>query len=73
MQETKPTTSQKKVFFSTMEKLKKSQELKKKIIPYLETHYPHLLANGMRKMRIKECCNHVTFRRYLESGDVKLV
>jgi hypothetical protein len=24
-------------------------------------------------MRIKECCNQVSFRRYLESGDVQLV
>lgn len=73
MTEIKPSPSQKKVYFSTMEKLEKSQKLKEQIIPYIEHHYPHLLENRLRSMRIRECCNQVSFRRYLETGDVQLV
>jgi len=58
---------QKKVFFSTMEKLRKSQSLKEKLIPYIQINYPSLLSNPTRKQRITECCNLVTFRRYLET------
>jgi hypothetical protein len=50
-----PNPKQKKVFFSTIEKLKKSQKLKEKLIPYLEENYPHLLQNKSRKQRIREC------------------
>jgi hypothetical protein len=70
---TQPTTEQKKVFFSTIEKLKKSQLMKAKLLPYIQETYPHLLNNPHRKQRITECCNLVSFRRYLESGDVQLV
>jgi len=73
MTEIKPSPSQKKVYFSTMQKLEKSQKLKEQIIPYIEEHYPHLLENRLRSMRIRECCNQVSFRRYLETGDVQLV
>ena len=68
-----PTTEQKKVFFSTINKLKKSQNLKEQLIPYIQTNYPQLLSNPARKQRITECCNLVAFRRYLETWDVKLV
>ncbi len=68
-----PNTAQKKVFYSTIDKFTKSQELKAKIIPYLETHYPWVLKNPNRKQRIRECCNMIAFRRYLETGDVQLV
>lgn len=71
--EVKPSAIQKKVFTSTINKFKRSQELKAKIIPYIETHHPHLLKNPNRRERIKECCNMVTFRRYLETWDVQLV
>ena len=67
------TQQQKKVFFSTMEKLKKSQRLKEQLIPYIQIKYPQLLSNPNRKQRITECCNLVTFRRYLETWDVQLV
>lgn len=62
-----PSQQQKNVFFSTMEKLKKSQNLKQQLIPYIQTHYPFLLRNPHRKQRITECCNLVAFRRYLET------
>ena len=68
-----PSKEQKKVFFSTMEKLKKSQSLKERLIPYIQVKYPQLLSNPNRKQRITECCNLVTFRRYLETWDVQLV
>ena len=68
-----PTAEQKKVFFSTMEKLKKSQKLKEQLIPYIQVNYPSLLSNPTRKQRITECCNLVKFRRYLETWDVQLV
>ena len=73
MQEAIPSESQKKVFWSTMKKLERSQKLKEEIIPYLEENHPHLLANKHRRYRIRECCNQIAFRRYLESGDVQLV
>ena len=50
-----------------MEKLKKSQTLKEKLIPYIQEKYPILLSNPARKQRITECSNLVTFRRYLET------
>ena len=68
-----PNQAQKKVYFSTMKKFNKSQEMKEKLIPYLEAHYPNLLKNPNRKQRMRECCNMVAFRRYFESGDVQLV
>lgn len=71
--ELKPSKAQKKVFFSTIEKFKKSQAMKEEIIPYLEAHYPNLLKNPNRKQRMRDCCNMVAFRRYLETGDVQLV
>lgn len=73
MQEAVPSESQNKVLSSTMEKLARSQKLKEEIIPYLEKNHPHLLANKHRSHRIRECCNQVAFREYLESGDVQLV
>lgn len=71
--EATPTTQQKKIFFSTIEKFKKSQAMKERFIPYLEEHYPNLLKNQYRKQRIRECCNMVAFRRYLETGNIQLV
>jgi len=70
---TLPSPEQKKVFHSTIQKLLKSQQLKERLIPYLEKNYPHLLKNKVRKRRIAECCNTATFRRYLESGNIQLV
>ena len=73
MTETNPSVMQKKVYYSTIEKFTKSQQLKSKIIPYLESNYPWVLKNPNRKQRIRECCNMVAFRRYLETGDIQLV
>ncbi len=72
-QEQQPSKEQKKVFYSTMAKFTKSQELKAKIIPYLLEHYPQVLRNPNRKQRIRECCNMVAFRRYLDTGNIQLV
>lgn len=68
-----PSKEQKKVFYSTIAKFTKSQELKAKIIPYLLEHYPQVLRNPNRKQRMRECCNMVAFRRYLDTGNVQLV
>ena len=51
----------------TLAKLTKSQNLKKKLFPYLEKHYPHLLNHSMKANRIRECCNVVAFRESLET------
>lgn len=69
----KPNATQKKVYTSVIEKLEKSQKLKERLIPYLEEKYPHLLQKKGRKERIKECGNSVTFRRYYDTGDIKLL
>jgi hypothetical protein len=73
MTELTPKVQQKRVFFSAMEKFKKSQSMKEKLITYLEQYYPELLKNPNRKQRLIECCNMVTFRRYLETGDIQLI
>jgi len=67
------TQEQKKVFNSTIAKLQKSQQMKARLIPYIQENYSFLLSNPYRKQRITECCNLVAFRRYLETGDVQLV
>lgn len=71
--ETKPSAAQLKVFHSTLDKLKKSEELKHRLIPYIQEHYPFLLANPKRKQRICECGNEIVFRRYLETWNIQLV
>jgi hypothetical protein len=68
-----PNIQQKKVFTSTIEKFIKSQKLKEQLLPYLEVHHPNLIKNPNRKQRMRECCNMVTFRRYLETGYIQLV
>lgn len=70
--EVKPSEQQKKVYYSAIQKLEKHQRLKAQLLPYLEANHPHLLSNQLRHDRIKECCNVISFRRYLETGDVKL-
>ncbi len=70
--EVKPSVEQKTLFYNTIEKLKKHQKLKSQLIPYLENNHPSLLKNNARKERIQECCNIVSFKRYLETGDIQL-
>ena len=70
---TQPSIEQKKVFYSTMDKFTKSQKLKEKIIPYLLQYHPEILRNSNRKQRIRECCNMIAFRRYLETWNIQLV
>jgi len=55
----------------TVAKMEKSQEKKKEIVAYMEQHKPHLLGWVFKSMRIKECCNVLTFRDYL-NGEQKL-
>lgn len=49
----------------TISKMIKSQEKKKEITEYLEKEKPHLLWSIWKKWRIKECCNVLAFRDYL--------
>jgi len=49
----------------------KSQEKKKEITGYLEENKPHLLGSIWKKGRIKDCCNVLIFRDYL-NGEKKL-
>lgn len=72
-QQQQPSKEQKKVFHSTIAKFTKSQELKAKIVPYLLENYPWVLRNPNKKQRIRECCNTVAFRRYLDTGNIQLV
>ena len=55
----------------TIEKMERSQAKKKEITSYLEEHKPHLLGSIWKKGRIKECCNVLIFRDYL-NGEKKL-
>jgi len=43
----------------------RSQEKKKEITSYLEANKPHLLGNIRKKGRIRDCCNVLIFRDYL--------
>lgn len=49
----------------TVAKMEKSQAEKKKIVEYIEKHKPHLLGSKFKSTRIKECCNVLIFRDYL--------
>jgi len=49
----------------TIDKMERSQKKKKEITSYLEEHKPHLLGSIWKKGRIKECCNVLIFRDYL--------
>lgn len=55
----------------TIDKMEKSQKKKKEITSYLEENKPHLLGSIWKKGRIKECCNVLIFRDYL-NGEKRL-
>jgi len=55
----------------TIDKMVRSQEKKKVITGYLEEHKPHLLGSIRKKGRIRDCCNVLIFRDYL-NGEKKL-
>ncbi len=55
----------------TIDKMIRSQEKKKEITGYLEANKPHLLWSIRKKGRIKDCCNVLIFRDYL-NGEKKL-
>ena len=55
----------------TIDKMVRSQEKKKIITGYLEEHKPHLLGSIWKKGRIRDCCNVLIFRDYL-NGEKKL-
>ena len=43
-----------------------SQQKKKEIIEYMEDNKPHLLWSVFKKWRIRDCCNELIFREYLD-------
>jgi len=55
----------------TIHKMETSQAKKKEITSYLEEHKPHLLGSIWKKGRVKECCNILIFRDYL-NGEKRL-
>ena len=55
----------------TIDKMVRSQEKKKEITEYLEVNKPHLLGSIRKRGRIKDCCNVLIFRDYL-NGEQKL-
>ena len=55
----------------TIDKMIRSQKKKQEITGYLESHKPHLLGSVWKKGRIKDCCNVLIFRDYL-NGEQKL-
>ena len=55
----------------TVAKMELSQQKKKEIVDYMERHKPGLLGSVFKQGRIRECCNVLTFRDYL-NGEQKL-
>ena len=49
----------------TVSKMERSQQKKKEIVEYMEQHKPHLLGSMFKSNRIKDCCNVLIFRDYL--------
>lgn len=49
----------------TVAKMERSQQKKKEIVEYMEQHKPHLLGSKFRNARIRDCCNVLIFRDYL--------
>ncbi len=62
---------EKDIIQRTIDKMERSQIKKKEITAYLEKHNPSLLWSIWKKWRIKECCNILVFRDYL-NGEKKL-
>lgn len=73
IKQTKRVGLQKFIYQSIMDNLTQSQKIKQELLPYLKEHYPHLLQRKSRFDRISECSNAVSFRRYIDSGEVKLL
>ena len=55
----------------TVVKMLRSQAKKKEIIEYILEHHPDLLANPVRRLRVRDCCNVLRFVNYGE-GKSKL-
>ena len=49
----------------TLAKMEKSQQKKKEVVEYMQLHKPHLLWSVFKTNRIKDCCNVLMFRDYL--------
>ena len=49
----------------TLGKMEESQKKKKEIVEYMQLHKPHLLGPVFKSNRIKDCCNVLMFRDYL--------
>ena len=55
----------------TVAKMELSQQKKKEIVEYMQRYKPHLLGSVFKSDRIKDCCNVLMFRDYL-NGEQKL-
>jgi hypothetical protein len=51
--------------------MEENQKKKKEIIEYIQEHKPYLLGSVFKSTRIRECCNELRFRDYL-NGKQKL-
>lgn len=73
IKQTKRVGLQKFIYQSIMDNLTQSQKIKQELLPYLKEYYPHLLQRKSRFDRIQECSNAISFRKYIDSGEVKLL
>ncbi len=59
------------LLYRTVTKMKESQKKKKEIFEYIEKNKPELKGPVFRSARIRDCCNELIFRDYL-NGKQKL-
>ncbi len=50
----------------TVAKMEESQRKKKEIVEYIQQHKPYLLGSVFKSTRIKDCCNVLMFRNYMD-------
>ena len=55
----------------TVDKMLKSQQKKKEIVEYMKLHNPQLLGSVFKEGRIRDCCNVLMFRDYMD-GEQRL-
>ncbi len=55
----------------TVAKMELSQQKKKEVVEYILQHKPYLLGSAFKSTRIRECCNVLKFRDYL-NGEQRL-
>lgn len=59
------------LLYRTVVKMRESQKKKKEIVDYIMKNKPYLLGSTFKGGRIKDCCNELVFRDYL-NGEKKL-